>query len=232
MVATVAVLPLYGVWLAFFATGGGDLAAQEAWAGFASRHPGSPYNLFWYGGLHPANYSVISPYLMAACGVKTVTLVAGLAGSWLAGTLLVRAGVRWAVWPALLASLALWCNVVSGRTTFALGVAFGLAAWAAVLRGPGLRPRSSRRSRLVVAAVCSVLATMASPVAGLFLVVLGAGFLLVRDWARAVVLFGPPCVVVAVTTYLFPFDGVQPMPLARIWPPVLFAVVVGVAAPR
>ncbi|NED01256.1 hypothetical protein G3I55_06255, partial [Streptomyces sp. SID6648] len=100
----------------------------QAWADFASRHGGSAYGLFWYGGMHTANYSVISPYLMAALGVRTVTVVSGLAASWLAAVLMVRGGVRRPVWPALLASLALWCDVASGRTTFALGVAFALAA--------------------------------------------------------------------------------------------------------
>src|SRR5690606_39380271 len=72
------------------ATGGGDLAAQDAWAGFVTRHGSSAYNLFWYGGMHTANYSLVSPYLMAGLGVRTVTVLAGVAGSWLAAVLVVR----------------------------------------------------------------------------------------------------------------------------------------------
>ncbi|CAM5692758.1 hypothetical protein STENM36S_07805 [Streptomyces tendae] len=111
LLATLPTLPLYAVWWAFLATGGGDLAAQEAWADFASRHGSSAYGLFWYGGMHTVNYSVVSPYLMALAGVRTVTVVSGLAASWLAAVLVVRCGVRRPVWPALLASLALWCDV-------------------------------------------------------------------------------------------------------------------------
>ncbi|MFI1731760.1 glycosyltransferase family 87 protein [Streptomyces acidicola] len=220
--ATVPTLPLYAVWYLFLATGGGDLAAQQAWTGFVSQHGGSAYNLFWYGGMHTANYSLISPYLMAAIGVRTVTVVSGLVASWLAAVLVERAGVRRPVGPALLASLALWCNVASGRSTFALGTALGLAACVLL----------TRERRLVLAGAYAALATMASPVAGLFLAVVGAGFLVVRDWGRAAALLVPPAVVVGVTTLFFPFTGEQLMPPARIWPPVLLGLTVTALAPR
>ncbi|NGO13081.1 hypothetical protein G5C60_37145 [Streptomyces sp. HC44] len=222
LLATLPTVPLYVVWFAFLATGGGDLAAQEAWAEFASRHGDSAYSLFWYGGMHTANYSLISPYLMAAFGVRTVTVVAGLLASWLAAVLFVRTGIRRPLGPALLASLALWCNVASGRTTFALGVAFGLAACVLL----------TRERRLPLAVAYAGLATMASPVAGLFLAVAGAGYALVRDRGRAAALLVPPFVVVAATTLLFPFTGEQLMPASRIWPPVLFGVVLLTFAPR
>ncbi|MGY4278513.1 hypothetical protein [Streptomyces sp. M18.1] len=222
LLATLPTIPLYAVWWAFLATGGGDLAAQEAWADFVSRHGGSAYGLFWYGGTHTANYSVISPYLMALFGVRTVTAVSGLTASWLAAVLVVRTGVRGPGWVALLASLALWCNVASGRTTFALGLAFALAACVPLVR----------ERRLAVAAGYAALATMASPVAGLYLAVVGAGFLLVRDRGRALVLLVPPAAVVGLTTLLFPFAGEQPMPAGRIWPPVVLGLAVTALAPR
>ncbi|MFC7893255.1 hypothetical protein [Streptomyces sp. NPDC057381] len=222
LLATLPTIPLYAVWWVFLATGGGDLAAQVAWADFVSRHGASAYGFFWYGGVHTANYSVISPYLMAALGVRTVTALSGLAASWLAAVLITRTGVRKPLWVALLTSLALWCNVASGRTTFALGVAFGLAACVHLVR----------ERRLVLAAGYAALATMASPVAGLFLAVVGAGFLLVRDRGRALVLLVPPAAVVGLTTLFFPFSGEQPMPAARIWPPVVLGLAVTALAPR
>ena len=217
------VIPLYAVWAWLFATGGGDLAAQDAWTEFTSRFPGSAYNLSWYGGTHVANYSVLSPYAMSWFGVRTVAVASGLASSWCAAALLARTSLARPLAPALLASFALWCDVVSGRTTFALGTAFALAACLAVSGG-------SRR--LVPAATCSVLATLASPVAGLFLVVAGAAWLLARDLWRAAVLLLPPVVVVALTTVVFPFQGEQPMSFGRIWPPFLFSAVVATWAPR
>ncbi|WP_119291247.1 glycosyltransferase family 87 protein [Streptomyces sp. YIM 130001] len=222
LVATVVALPLYALWAAFLATGGGDLAAQQAWSGFVSRHPGSPYNLSWYGGLHTANYSLISPYLMAAFGVVAVTAASGIAGTWAAAALCVRSGLARPLWPALLAAFALWCNVVSGRTTFALGAALGLGT-CLLLVG---------RHRPWWAGLLNALATLASPLAGLFLVVAGAGYLLVRDRGRAAALLLPPVLVVGATTLLFPFSGEQPMQFGRIWAPALLALAVAVLAPR
>ncbi|MET9971408.1 hypothetical protein ABZZ80_37275 [Streptomyces sp. NPDC006356] len=221
LLATLAVLPLYAVWWVFLATGGGDLAAQQAWADFAARHGGSAYNLSWFGGTHPVNYSVLSPYLMGGFGVRTVSVVAGLAASWLTALLLVRSGLRRPLVPALLAAVMLWFDVAAGRTTFALGLALGLAA---CLLLTGAR-------RVLLASGYAALATMASPVAGLFLAVVGAGFLAVRDWGKALALLAPPAVV-ATTTLLFPYYGQQPMPFARLLMPVLLGLGVTVLAPR
>ncbi|KUL46434.1 hypothetical protein ADL12_02345 [Streptomyces regalis] len=223
LLATLPTVPLYAIWWAFLATGGGDLAAQYAWAGFAERHGASAYSLFWYGGMHTANYSLISPYLMAALGVRAVTVVSGLAATWLAAVLITRAkSVRRPLGPALLAAFALWCNVASGRTTFALGVAFGLAACLLL----------TRERRIVLAAAYAALATMASPVAGLFLAVVGAAFLAARSHARALALLLPPALTVGATTLLFPFKGEQLMSFDRIWPPFFLGLAVTAFAPR
>ncbi|MDK0520100.1 hypothetical protein [Streptomyces sp. ML-6] len=222
LLVTLCFLPLYGVWWAALATGGGDLAAQEAWAEFAKMYPGSAYNLFWYGGLHTVNYSVISPYVMAVLGVVPVTLLSGLSSSWLAAALVERSGLRRPLWPSLVVAFSLWCQVVSGRSTFMLGTAFALGAVLAIVSG----------RRLVVAVVCAALSTMGSPVSGLFLLVVGAAHLLCREWGRAAALVVPPVVVVALTTLLFPFEGEQPMAFNRIWPPVILCAVIVLTAPR
>lgn len=220
--ATLTMLPLYLVWAFFRANGGGDLAAQDTWARFAVEHGGSAYGLFWYGGIHTANYSVLSPYLMGFFGVRTIAVASGLAAGWLAAVLFVRSGIRRPLAPALLAAFGLWVNVAAGRVTFALGVAFALAACVLLVR----------ERRVVLAAGYAMLATMASPVAGLFLVVAGAAYALLRDWRRAAALALPPVVVVGATTLLFPFHGEQTMAPARIvWPAVL-GVAVAVCAPR
>ncbi|MFF3685427.1 hypothetical protein [Streptomyces sp. NPDC002187] len=218
LVVTGVVVPLYVLWAAVLATGGGDLAAQLAWAGFMERHPGSAYNLSWYGGMHIANYSVLTPPLMAFFGVRAVSVAAGLAGTWVLACLFVRCDVRRPLWPALAGALALWCNIASGRTTFALGVAIGLLA----VRYVG---------RTAVAAFCAALAALASPVAGLFLLVAGAAYGLDRQWRRAAALVVPPVVVVGAVTVLFPFRGEQPMASGKLWLPLLVSAALVIAAP-
>ncbi|MFE2595071.1 hypothetical protein ACFXCZ_00985 [Streptomyces sp. NPDC059396] len=225
VVAAGVAVPFYVLWAVLLATGGGDLAAQFAWAGFVARHPGSAYNLGWYGGTHTANYSVLAPPLMAWLGVRAVSVGAGLAGTWVLGVLFVRAGVRRVrrpLWPALLGAAALWCNVASGRTTFALGVAIGLTA---VLCVQG-------RQRPWWAALCAALTALASPVAALFLVVAGAAYLLDRRWAKGAALIVPPFVVIAAITILFPFQGEQPMSPGKLWMPLVASAALCVAAPR
>lgn len=225
LTVTAGAVPLYFVWWAVFATGGGDLAAQVAWAEFAKMYPGSAYNLFWYGGLHAANYSLMSPYLMAAIGVVATTMLSGIAATVLGAELVARTGVRKPLWPAMAVGFSLWCQVISGRSTFVLGTAFGMAAVLAMVRGRGAR-------HLGIAALCATLATTGSPVAGLFVLVVGAAYLLSRDWGRAAALLVPPVAVVGVTTLLFPFEGEQPMPFARIWPPVVLCAIIVLTAPR
>ncbi|WP_162467273.1 hypothetical protein [Streptomyces cavernae] len=221
-------LPLYVLWARLLGTGGGDLAAQIAWSDFVARHPGSPYNLSWYGGSHVGGYSVLTPYLMAALGVRTVTVLAGLAASWFAAVLFVRSGMSRPLLPALLAVLTLWCNVASGRSTFAIGTAIGLAACLALT---GSAPRAARQ-RPVLAALLSVLATLASPAAGLFLLVAGAGWLLAREFTQAAALLVPPVLTVAATTLLFPIGGRQPMGTGDIWEPLILGAVVVLVAPH
>ncbi|MEU9604718.1 hypothetical protein [Streptomyces sp. NPDC048057] len=226
LLATAVVVPLYVLWAGWLATGGGDLAAQLAWKGFTEQHPGAAYNLSWYGGTHTANYSLLAPPLMALMGVKAVSVASGLGATWALALLCVRSGLRRPVWPALAGALALWANVASGRTTFALGTAIGLVALVALAR---VERRTAGAATL--AALCAALSTAASPVAGLFLVVVGAAWLLDRQWWKAVVLLVPPALVVGATTLLFPFKGEMPMQSGKLWMSLFVSAVVVLAAP-
>nr|WP_246495775.1 MFS transporter [Streptomyces zagrosensis] len=208
---------LHLVWVLVVANSGGDMAAQDAWAEFALQHPGSAYNLAWYGGMHPVSYSVISPYLMAVLGVRTTMVIAGTLSAGLVALLLVRSRVvRRPLWPALYAAFGLVCNAISGRVTFGLGTMFGLAALAVIFAWP-TRWRSTRALhrtlRWLLAALFAALSTMASPVAGLFVgIVAAALWLTKRRWA-AYALGVTPTIVVGLSSWLFPFSGEQPMGL-------------------
>lgn len=229
-----AVLHLLWWWLV--ANSGGDLAAQDAWAEFARAHPGSAYNLAWYGGVHPVSYSVLSPYVMAALGVRTTMMLAGTLSAGLLALVLVRSDVvRRPLWPALYGALAFTGNAVSGRVTFGLGTMFGLAAVAVVFAWPE-RWRSAevrhRWPRAALTAGLSAVATAASPVAGLFLGIVAAALWLQRRRPAAYAIGLPPVAVVALSAWLFPFAGQQPMRLSSAILPVIVGVCCFGLAPK
>ena len=232
--AVAAVLHL--LWWAFVANSGGDLAAQDAWAEFASVHPGSAYNLAWYGGVHPVSYSVLSPYVMAALGVRTTMMVAGTVSAGLLALLLVRSkALRHPLWPAFYGALAFTGNAVSGRVTFGLGTMFGLAALAVVFGWP-TKWRSTELShkwpRAALAVLLSAMATASSPVAGLFLGVVAGALWLQHRRPAAYAIGVPPVVVVALSSWLFPFSGQQPMGFTSMILPVVLGVCAFALAPQ
>ncbi len=224
--AALLALVLYLVWALFLARDAGDLAAQYAWAGFVIKYPGSAYNLSWYGGMHPASYSLVSPYVMGLIGVRTTGTLAGLLSSICAAVLLMRAGIRRPLAPALWLTVALWCNVAAGRITFALGMLFVLTA-AVVL----FHDRVPRVSRLMVAAASGAVATMCSPVAGLFIEVLAAALILTHRRKDGYLLAAGPPLVIGITSALFPFYGVQPFPWFAALVTTASAITVAVLVP-
>ena len=146
---------------------GRDLAAQVAHAAFAKTHWPELLNLRWYSGFNPLGYSVLSPLVMAFLGVRLTTALAYVASVVLFAALLERTAVARPVAGATVGAVCLTGNLVTTRTTFALGLALGLGALLALLSGrPG------------VTSVLSVLAALNSSVAGLFLGVAGGALFL------------------------------------------------------
>ena len=195
-------LVLTAIWARYLAGVGGDLAAQWSWADFAAKFPGSAYDLAWYGGIHPASYSLLAPFLMAAVGVRAAGVVSVVISAVLLAHLLTRAGLRWPLPVALWGAFALWCDLAAGRVTFAIGLTFGLAAVVAAgtHRTPGW-------GRVALATGLSFLAVCASPLAGLFVEVAAAALLLTGR-RRAGVALGIP------GTARGPADQ-RPVPLRR-----------------
>ncbi|WP_406495022.1 MFS transporter [Streptomyces sp. NBC_00846] len=231
-IATAAAAVTHVLWFFFFANSGGDLAAQDAWAEFVGRHPGTAYNLAWYGGMHPVSYSVVSPYLMSVLGVRTTMMVAGTVSAALTAMIVVRVrAVRNPLACSLAGVFAYLCNALSGRVTFGLGMMFAVGAVAAVFCWP-YRWRYKRWAKAAVAAPLAALATASSPVAGLFLGVVAAALFLNKRRPGAYALGLAPVAVVALSAWLFPFSGTQPMSIATLSLPFLFAVLVFVLVPR
>ncbi|MGW4434331.1 MFS transporter [Streptomyces sp. NPDC004596] len=215
---------LHIIWFFTFANSGGDLAAQDAWAEFVGRHPDSAYNLAWYGGMHPVSYSVVSPYLMSVLGVRTTMMLAGTVSAALLTLVLLRSRVvRNPLWASLAGVLAFVCNAVSGRVTFGLGTMFALGAVAAVFCWPH-RWRHKRWAKALVAAPLAALATMSSPVAGLFVGLVAVALFLQKRRPGAWALGLAPSAVVAVSAWLFPFAGTQPMTFGSVVMPLLYGL--------
>ncbi len=226
VVAAVLAGVLSLVWAHRLAHEAGDLAAQYAWTTFVRHHPGSAYNLSWYGGIHPASYSVLSPYLMAWIGVRTTGVLACTACAALGALAITRFGPDRPLAPSLWLAVAVWSNLAAGRVTYLLGMVFALAAAVLAPAGTG-----RQRHCPVIAAVLGTVATLCSPVAGLFIEVLAAAMFVVGRRRRAYLLAAGPPVVIAATSLLFPISGVQPFPWYSALLTALIAVAVAVLTP-
>ncbi|GLF97386.1 MFS transporter [Streptomyces yaizuensis] len=232
LVTTAVAAVAHVLWFFFFANSGGDLAAQDAWAEFVGRHPGSAYNLAWYGGMHPVSYSFVSPYLMSLVGVRPTMMVVGTLSSALTALILVRVrAVRNPLLCSLAGAFAFLCNALSGRTTFGLGMMFAVGAVAAVFCWPR-RWRDKRWAKGAVAAPLAALATASSPVAGLFLGLIAAALFLNGRRPGSYTIGLPPVAVVGISAWLFPFSGTQPMSIASSVLPFLYGVLVFLLVPK
>jgi hypothetical protein len=185
-----------------------DLAAQtyRTWlfqhAGFVIFDNG------WYAGHHNPAYSILFPPLAALTTPQIVGAVSAVVSAWAFERLVgedERGGTRPA---ALWFATATLVSLVTGRLTFALGLAFALLAVLALARG-----------RLAWCAVAGAAAALASPVAAAFLAIglvawgvprrriLATGALLAATLAPALAL-----------SALFPEGGSFPFTASAFWP--------------
>jgi len=136
----------------------GDLAAQVFRTELFENAGLAIWNGSWYGGHYTLTYSLLFPPLAALLGPQVVGMLAVVASSYLFDRL-VRD--RWGVearWATLWFGAGVVTLLADGQLTFALGVAFGLAA---------LRCLQTGRATLALAAAAAC--PLASPVAGAFL---------------------------------------------------------------
>ncbi|MET8123918.1 hypothetical protein [Micromonospora sp. NPDC005189] len=202
-VATGSAAVLGVLWLALPLMGS-DLAAQVARADFFAAHGATPVDLRWYGGVQQFGYSLLSQPIMALLGVRVTGALALVASAAALAALLVRSPVPRPLLGSLVGVVTLAGNLVSGRVTYALGVAFGLAALLALTRG--VPPGARLWWRLGLAAGCALLASATSPVAGLFVGLAGTALLLSRRYADGLAL-GVAAAVPLAATALFFGDG-------------------------
>jgi hypothetical protein len=178
---------------------GSDLSAQVARADFFADHGLTPIDLRWYGGTNQFGYSLVSQPVMALLGVRVTGALALVGAAVAFAALLVRAGVHRPLLGGLVGAVCIAGNLVSGRVTYALGVAFGLAALVALL--------SRSRYRVAVAGLLALLASATSPVAGLFVGLAGVALVLGRRPRDGAVVAVAGAVPLGVTALLFGEGG-------------------------
>jgi hypothetical protein len=273
---------------------GTDLAAQQARAEFFADHGWAPIDFGWYAGVGQFGYSLLTAPVGSVIGMRVLGAVAGVVASVALAWLLWRTGVRRPLAGGLLGALVFAANLVSGRITFAVGLAFALLALCVaaagrsaarapagptaagasaagpsvvasagavpvaagpsvvasagavpVAAGPSADERSAGPGRILEIFVLGVLATWASPVAGLFAGLVGAALLLtgpVRTgfrswrpdgrWPQALSLCLGPVLALAPMALLFGNGGRQPFTAESLRIHIALAVLVIVVAPR
>jgi hypothetical protein len=174
---------------------GTDLSAAVARADFARAHPLVPLDLRWYGGSGQFGYSLTSQYVMGLLGATLTGVLASIAAAGAAAVLLVRGGVRRPVLGSLAAAVSIAAGMVSGRATYALGLALGLWALVALRRSPAL------------AGALVVLASATSPVAGLFAGLAGVALAVTGRRREGLLLAVAAAVPLALTGLLFGQGG-------------------------
>jgi hypothetical protein len=196
-----------------------DLAAQTYRTELFERSGFVVFDVGWYGGHHNPAYSILFPPLAALIGPRLVGAIAAVVTAW-AFERIVRGRGPQATDAARVASLwfatATMVSLVTGRLTFALGLALGMLAVLALTRG-----------RLVWCGIAGAAAALASPVAVAFLA------LPVAAWGITTRRFVPAAALLAVSiapalalSVAFPEGGSFPFTASAFWPTLAGALLI------
>lgn len=197
-----------------------DYAAQVARTGLVRRAGNVSWWTGWFGGISLPSYSVLVPSWMAVIGVRATAAIAALATAG-AGAILAgdaerpRAG-------GLAFAVAGFADVLAGRVTFAVGLAF--AVWALV---------ALRALRALLAVAAAALAFLASPLAGLFLGLILLAVMATDPWRRRLAA-SMAAVLLALgigMAVLFPGTGIMPFRATDMVPPAAGCLVVLLVCP-
>ena len=204
-----------------------DLAAQEYRVDLFAAQGLGLWDNGWYGGHHLPGYSVLFPPLGDLLSPQAAGALAAVAAAALGAVLARRglgAGPR-ATAAGLWFAIATATLLLTGRLTFALGVAAGIGALV-VAAGP----RS--RGRTAAAVALGLAAALASPVAALFLAMASVAWALAERDLRAAGPAAGALAGVGALVLAFPEGGVEPFAGSAFWPALAATVAVGIAAGR
>jgi hypothetical protein len=200
-----------------------DLAAQTFRADLFADHGYLIWNDFWYSGHSLLGYSLTYPPLGALLGPRVVGVLAAVASAALFGLLARRRyGDRAALGVAWFGA-ATATNLVSGRITYALGLALAMGS-VLLLAGRRTAP----------AAALAVVASLTSPVAGLFAAFAAAigAWVSPPDRRGGIVVAGSAGVALVAISLAFSTPGWFPFAFTAYLPVVLFVAAVLVLVPR
>ena len=187
-----------------------DLANQMFRAELFRRAPFAPWNNLWFAGHHtPADY-LLAPPLGSVIGAVAVGVVAVLFAALIGSMLIHRLvetepGLRRPQFAAVLFTIGSLASLYGGRTAFVLGSALGAAALLCAANG-----------RWWLCGLLGALCAFGSPVAALFLSLIGCGILCARALPSrtSLALIVAPVLAVGVLILLFPEGGDFPFPTA------------------
>src|SRR4051794_36649444 len=189
-----------------------DMAAHS-YRAWLFQHEGlTVWNAQWYGGDHVLGSSLLFAPLAAAIGPAYVGVLSAVAA-----VLLFIPLARAAAPSPSASAAAMWLltagvlsNVLIGRMPFLLGIALAVAAWSA-----------ARSRRHVLCGLLALAAMLASPVAGVFLM-LGALAKLMADGRPAIAIslwLALPALAGGIGLYLlFPEGGAGRVTPTAVWP--------------
>jgi hypothetical protein len=183
-----------------------DLAAQTYRTGLFEHAGFVVWDNGWYAGHHNPAYSLLFPPLAAWTSPQLVGAVAAVVAAWaFERTVSGMPGARPA---ALWFATATMVSLVTGRLTFALGLALALLAVLAL-----------SRDRTAWCAVAGAATALASPVAAAFLALaLVAWGVTRRRWAATGALLAATLVPALALSVLFPEGGSFPFTASAFWP--------------
>ena len=171
---------VFSVLIVTIARWGPDWPAQEFRAWIAGHDGLSVWTVRWYGGSALPGYSVLYPLMTAAfsnavVGAAAVGVAACMATTWAAASLAPRPSRARMVAFGLAVALSVCQNLLIGQVPFLLGAAFGVAAIASVVESRGW----------FLSAALAGLASLASPLAGAFVLLTVPAVAATAGWRRA-----------------------------------------------
>ncbi len=207
----------------------GDLAAAT-YRGEVFAHAGfTLWDNGWYGGHYLPGYSVLAPALGALLGERLLLGLCTIAAAGLFGLIAEEIfGTGGARVAALSFALGACVTMLSGRVAFSLGLAVGLLAVLALLAEAGTA--SGKRS--AVAVLLALLTSLASPVAGAFLALVGVADALTGRIARGLALAAAALAPILLFTLAFPEGGWEPFAPSVFWPGVAGVALIALWLPR